>query len=146
MNKIARPLYDADPHAWYEEQASLLRDGRLDDLDAAHLIEELEDLGRSERDRLFSSLRLILTHLLKWRHQPERRTRSWTVTIERERVNVDVWLTRSPSLKSRLPSEYAQAWRAARRDAAVETGLPPPAFPEDCPFTLEQALEPGWLP
>ena len=51
---IARPttseLYDNDFALWAERQAALLRARRFDELDLDHLIEEVEDLSRRERD------------------------------------------------------------------------------------------------
>ena len=83
MNKVEKlpTLYDVDPHAWYFEQAALLRAGRVAEADLAHIAEELEDLGRSEAKELRSGLLMICNHLLKWRHQPKKRSKSWANTI-----------------------------------------------------------------
>ena len=37
-------IYHHDFYTWTHEQAALLKEGRLDELDIEHLIEELEDL------------------------------------------------------------------------------------------------------
>jgi len=44
--------YDQDIIAWANEQASLLRTGQFDQLDIAHLAEEIEDVGKSEQREL----------------------------------------------------------------------------------------------
>lgn len=148
MNMIRKELslYEADGYAWYMEQARLIREGRLEEADLENIAEELADMGRSEAAKLRSMLRLILLHLLKWKYQPQRRTRSWTVTIGRERVNVPSHMRANPSLKSRIAEDFAWAYDDARQEAAVETGLPLDTFPQVCPFTLEQALQQGWMP
>lgn len=46
MGSIA---YDLDYYAWTQAQAKFLREGKLSELDLAHLAEEIEDMGRSEK-------------------------------------------------------------------------------------------------
>ena len=65
--------YDRDLYSWAIEQAALLRAGRIAEADALNIAEELDDVGNEQYDRLESALRIILLHLLKWGHQPERR-------------------------------------------------------------------------
>lgn len=98
-------------------------------------------MGRSEADRLRSCLRLILLHLLKGQAQPERRSKSWRNSIQRERDNAALVLEENPSLKPKLPALFARAYQLARREAARETDLPLDGFSEDSPFTPEQALD-----
>jgi hypothetical protein len=139
-------LYDDDFYGWATEQAALLRQGRLDQADIPHLIEEIETLGRSERRELESAYRLICMHLLKMIHQPQSASRSWLNTVVRERNNVESILDASPSLKAQRPELFAKAYRQARKEAAVETGLRLAIFPDEPPFTLEQAEQDSFLP
>ena len=62
-------LYDDDFLAWCEQQAALLRAGRLEELDVANVAEELETMGRGERGELENRLEVLLMHMLKWDHQ-----------------------------------------------------------------------------
>jgi hypothetical protein len=142
----AAGLYERDLYTWCMEQAALLRAGRLDAIDAANIAEEIESLGNEQENALESSLRLILVHLLKWRYQPRRRTRSWHGTIVRERGNYQVRLRKNPGLKPAQDELMRDAYRRARREAAAETGLPLSVFPETCPFSLAQALDDDFLP
>jgi Domain of unknown function DUF29 len=80
-------LYEQDFALWSEQMADLIANRQFDQLDIENLVEEIRDLSKRERDRLFSSLRLILHHLLKWDYQPKLRSRSWLMTIQRERSN-----------------------------------------------------------
>ena len=64
-------LYDKDYYLWLEETIQLLQEGRLTDLDIFNLIEEIKDMGRSEKNALESNLIVLLMHLLKWKYQPE---------------------------------------------------------------------------
>ncbi len=139
-------LYDRDYHLWLEETAQLLKTKNFSQLDIKNLIEEIETLGRSERNKIVSSLRLIYQHLLKWQYQPEKRSISWTNTIDRERDNICDYIEDMPSLKKILdnPEIIAKAYRRGKRDAIKETGMI--NLPADCPFTIQQVLDSSYLP
>jgi hypothetical protein len=78
-------------------------------------------------------------HLLKWDYQPQRRSRSWQTTIQRERLNIKKYLQDSPSLRRYLTDEYLhQVYETARLDAIGETGLD---MLLDCPYIIDDALE-----
>ena len=74
-------LYDRDLYAWAVANADLLRAGRITEIDAVHIAEELEDRGKSERRALGSHLRILIQHLLKSQCQPELRGTSWQLSI-----------------------------------------------------------------
>ncbi|PSN16960.1 DUF29 domain-containing protein [filamentous cyanobacterium CCT1] len=138
-------LYDHDIALWSEQMADLLRQGKFDQLDLEHLIDEVSDLGRRERDWLVSAVRLILHHLLKWQFQPERRSRSCVKTIQRERINVQSYLGDTPSLKRIQTQDWLEKiYQIARKDAALETDLPLGQFPEECPYSWEQIFDEGF--
>ena len=73
--------YETDFYLWTQQQADLLRQGLLSEVDTAHLVDEIEDMGGSERHALGSYLKNILMHLLKWQYQPQRRGNSWRLSI-----------------------------------------------------------------
>ncbi len=77
QDRAGATLYERDFHAWTEQQAALLKAGRLLDIDRDRLIEEIESMSASERRDLANRLKELLLHLLKWRYQPERRGASW---------------------------------------------------------------------
>lgn len=133
--------YDHDYYAWLMENAELLREGRLDQLDRAHLAEELEDMGKSERRAIESYLKVLIVHLLKWQHQPERRGTSWELSIANARDAIQRRLSDSPSLRVQLPDLVEMRYANARRHAALETGLPLTRFAAVCPFSIEQLLD-----
>ncbi len=132
--------YDRDAYAWAFEQAAFLRQGRFDRLDIENIAEELETLGRTEFAKLRSSYRIIILHLLRWDHQPERRSRSWVTSILTQRVNAAETLEENPSLKGRVPEALERAYALARIEAAGETGLPQRTFPEACPYDLDAVM------
>jgi hypothetical protein len=138
--------YDADFHAWAEEQAALLRSGKLAELDVAHLAEEIEALGRSERRELVHRLEVLLLHLLKWQFQSELRGKSWRVTIDEQRRALADHLGDNPSLRSYQPEAMRKAYAVAIIRAERETNLLRDMFPWACPYTAEQVSDPDYWP
>ena len=138
--------HDRDIHAWATQNAEWLRQGRLADIDTTHIAEELDSMGRSLRRELNSRLRVLLVHLLKWRHQPQRRGASWRLTIRNQRTEIRELLEESPSLNAQVQDLFIRQYREARELAALETELPETTFPTECPFTLEETLSPGYWP
>jgi hypothetical protein len=139
-------LYDTDFYAWANEQAALLRAGRLSEADIENIAEEIESMGKSERRELTSRLTVLLVHLLKWRYQPTYRGKSWKLTIEQQRYRLEGHLKDNPSLKSQLTELMVNAYWLARTDAAQETGLDRDSFPLTCPFTFDEAMNPDLWP
>ena len=133
--------YEQDFGLWAEQMANLLASGRFSELDIENLVEEVRDLSKRERDRLLSSLRLIMHHLLKWDYQPQRRSHSWLGTIQRERANITLYLDDSPSLKRYYEEVFPQCYQNAREMASDETGLKLSIFPLLCPFNQTEILD-----
>lgn len=139
-------LYESDFYAWAKEQAALLRAGKLAQADIDHIAEEIDSMGRTEKRELASRLTVLLLHLLKWRFQPARRGRSWRLSVEGQRLDVDVHLADNPSLKAGLDAAIAQAYRRALIDAERETGLDAAVFPPACPWSFEQMMDASFWP
>lgn len=146
MTDRVHDSYESDFYAWANAQAELLRTGRLDRADIEHIAEEIESMGKAELRELENRLAVLFTHLLKWRFQPTHRSRSWELTIKEQRRRLRRHLAQNPSLKSKLPQAREDAYGDAILEAARQTGLAEEAFPAECPFTAEQALDDGWWP
>ena len=129
--------YQADRYGWAVQQAALLREGRLSEVEADHVAEQIAELGMSEFDKLESALRILLLHMLKWDIQPERRSRSWSLTIQEQRRRLDRQLARNPSLRPRQAEALDAAWGDARLAAARETDLPLASFPESVTYSWQ---------
>ncbi len=137
--------YNKDFYAWTLRNAELIRQGRLSDIDAENIAEELEDMGKSEVRRLESHLTVLITHLLKWQAQPERRGKSWENTIKEQRRQVEKVLRQNTSLKARLDDIYDDAYENAIYQAYAETGLDDQIFRELPPFSYENAMQSGFF-
>lgn len=134
-------LYEQDLLAWLEQQTGYLRAGQLERLDVAHLIEELEEMGGSQRRELKSRLEILLMHMLKRDAQPRRRSRSWQSTIVEQRARIADLLEQSPSLRNGIEEVAQRAFTVAVKRAAIETGLKRSAFPATLPYGLAAILE-----
>ncbi|EAZ92437.1 hypothetical protein CY0110_01889 [Crocosphaera chwakensis CCY0110] len=77
---------DKDYYAWTQEQAELLRTKQINNIDWQNLADEIEEMGRSEKRQLESSLQVLIMYLLKWQFQPNLRSRSWQLTIQEQRL------------------------------------------------------------
>ena len=136
----ARTRYADDLYTWVQEQVALLRAGRVDALDLDNIAEELSDVGLSEYYRLQSAVEIIILHLLKWDHQPERRSRSWALSIAEHRERALIQLQKSPGLKSSLVEIQHNAFRLGRLGAARQMKRSPKSLPADCPYTWDDIL------
>ena len=142
------PAYAEDWAAWAGHQIELLKEQRLNELDVENLLDEVESLAARDFKAWVSAIRLVLMLMLKWDYQPDRRVRSWMVTIGRERHEIEDGIEISPSYSARKDEAIAKAYRRARTDAADETGLALKTFPETCPYdwaaiTTREHLLPG---
>ena len=139
-------LYEEDITLWSERQGALLRrraSGELvneAELDWINIAEEIESMGRAEQEQLTSRLAVLLAHLLKWRFQPERRGKSWRLTILEQRRRAERLISRNPSLRPRLQEVMAEAYGDAVLIAGRETKGAEAAFPQTCPWTFDDAM------
>ncbi len=143
---MSNTLYESDLYAWANEQAALLRSGRVSEADVENIAEEIESMGKSEKRELVGRLEVLLLHLLKWRFQPMHRSMSWRLTIEERRDKAIGHLEENPSLKRDLPELSRTACRYAAMGAQKETGLASSAFPPDSPWEWEQIADGSFFP
>jgi hypothetical protein len=139
-------LYDTDFYAWIQEQTTLLRNRQWNQLDLLNLIEEIESLGKQQRQELRNRLSILIEHLLKWEYQPQRRSRSWLATIRVQRRNLLRLLQENPSLKSYLQEAILEAYENGKDLAMGETNLPEKTFPPHCLYDLTEILDVQFFP
>ena len=146
------PRYDDDFYAWTQYQAEVLRSMPAPDnrFDRENVAEEIETVGRNERDALRSEVRRVLEHFLKLAHSPAVEPRSdWMVSIANARAELDGRLTATlrQDIEATLPRLYARA-KTVARVGLVKYGESNAAarFPAACPYTLDQILDDDWYP
>ncbi|MBW4551220.1 MAG: DUF29 domain-containing protein [Aphanocapsa sp. GSE-SYN-MK-11-07L] len=134
-------LYEQDFYAWTQHQVELLRSGQWGQVDIENLVEEIEALGRQERQELRNRLGVLLGHLLKWRYQPEARSKSWAATVQEQRREIQDLLEDNPSLKPYLAEAMTKGYRKGLDLVNRETPLDPKLLPQECPFSEAEIFE-----
>jgi hypothetical protein len=132
-------LYEADETAWLDGMVQLMEEAQLAELDYPHLVEYLRDMANRDRREVESRLRVLLTHVLKWEHQPELRIRSWRGTIVEQRHELE-GDAGTGVLRQHAEAILPKAYQKAVERAAIETGLAEEVFPTLCPYSFEQLL------
>ena len=140
--KANTDLYEVDFYAWTQEQSALLSRGQWKSLDIENLVEEIESLGKQQKQELRNRLGILIGHLLKWEFQPELRGKSWRSTIVEQRDRITLHLKDNPSLKFYLDEAVIDAYRLALSLVVRETPLDYPDLPSDCPYAIAQILDP----
>lgn len=139
-------LYERDLYEWTQQQARLLQERRFADLDLDNLVEEVRSVGGSEKREIENRLKVLIMHLLKWKYQPGRRSTGWSGTIDEQRSRLARVLAASPSLSTYPAEVFELSYLSGRLKAAKETGIDFTLFPEQPPFSIEQVLDPEFLP
>ncbi|ELR97479.1 DUF29 domain-containing protein [Gloeocapsa sp. PCC 73106] len=137
-------LYDRDYHQWLKQTAQQLRTRSFDEVDWDNLIEEIEDMGKSQRRALESYVIRLLEHLLKlayWQSERDRLGNHWAAKIVNFRYQILERLQDSPSLKTALEGIYCETLPVAIKSVSKLCSLPP-----DAHISLEQALDEDWFP
>ncbi|MEN3028379.1 MAG: DUF29 domain-containing protein [Aquificaceae bacterium] len=148
-----RELYDKDFPLWAEINLELLREKLYDLVDWENLLEEIEDMARSDLKACVSHLAVILEHLYKWdnfkhltRGGKEKGGLSWIKSIENARLDIWALLEKYPSLRAKLPSQIEIAWIDAKKELVKNShklglSLSIKDLPETCPYTYEEAMQ-----
>lgn len=132
--------YEKDFYQWTRTQANFLKNEELDKLDVRHLIEEIESLGNSEKRALESHISNLFLHLLKIKHQPSMRSKSWDNSVKNATFQIKKILKANPSLGSKFKELSRDAYYVARLNASSETGLDESVFPKICPWEIAEFL------
>src|SRR5260221_1128845 len=138
------PRYDDDFFAWTQYQAEVLRSVRTRDnrFDREQVAEEIEDLGKNERDTMESQIRRVMEHFLKLAYSPADPPRyGWMGSISDARRILRKRIT--PTLRRHAEQKFAELYEDARE--AAELALrdhgeheAAAALPLASPYKLEQ--------
>ena len=144
-----KSLYDTDYQLWLEQTVAQLKARDFSSLDLENLIEEIESLGRSQKNAVSSCLMRLCEHLLKikyWETERETCLRGWRSEVRNFRLQIQEDLEASPSLKSFLELVFIKQYKNGRKLFLDASDLSGKLIPEEPEFTLEQALDEDWLP
>ncbi len=138
--------YETDYLKWIETTLEKLRSRDYDHVDWKNLIEEIGEMGRSERRSLKSNLIVVLVHFLRWQLQPDRRSGSWEGSIIEHRRRIREALDDSSSLQPFLEDVFDQCYLQAVKQAKAETRLSSETFSRQCPYQLVEVMSDEFLP
>jgi len=141
-----KTLYEIDDSLWLEETIELLKAKNFEALVLDNLIEELEDLGNEKKFRVASFLQQIIRHALLlqfWISEREYNQAHWQAEIISFQYQLKRYLT--TNLRQYLEQEFEQIYfeslRYVRQKNDNKVNLP-----DTCPYSLEELLDPNWLP
>src|SRR5258707_14583982 len=109
------PRYDDDFYAWTQYQADVLRSMPAPDnrFDREHVAEEIEDLGKSERDAVESQVSRIIEHFLKLANSPADAPRyGWMGSVSDARRILRKKIT--PTLRRQAEQKLAELYGGGR--------------------------------
>lgn len=146
--------YEQNFQHWIEQHIALLKSRKFEELDIKHLVEELEDMGKSNLRELESRFIILIAHLLKWQFQfstlsnqwQEFEGKSWRKTIIEQRIQISFLLKKIPSLRAKLKEAVIESYPEAVELTVKETQLPIHTFPQECPYSVQQLLEDDFYP
>ncbi|MGI0480335.1 DUF29 domain-containing protein [Geminocystis sp. CENA526] len=141
-----KEIYDRDFHQWLEITANLLKEKKFSELDLANLIIEIEAMGKNNQRELTSRLIILIMHLLKWKYQPQKQSKSRLKTINEQRLQLELLLEDNPSLKNQILDISDKCYSKARKMASQETTLNLTVFPSDNPFIITEILDSDFFP
>jgi len=146
LTRQAKDQYEQDFYAWTQEQAQLLRLGKLEGLDLENLAEEIESLGKQQKQELRNRFGVLIGHLLKWEYQPSLRGKSWRITIDVQREEILELVSENPSLKPYLEEAIAKSYKQAIALVVKETPLDKNDLPSECPYNVAQVFNQDFYP
>ena len=141
-----KTLYEIDDSLWLEETIELLKAKNFEALDLENLIEELEDLGNEKKFRVAGFLQQIIRHCLLlqfWTREKEYNQAHWQAEIVSFQYQLKRYLT--TNLRQYLEQEFEQIYFESVRYVRQKTDNKV-NFPDICPYSLEELLDPNWLP
>ena len=153
----ASKLYRRDGYARAKQQAAALRCRDYERVDWENVIEEIESVGRVERNPWVSNCARALEYMLSIEHcktSTSADLEDWEADIEAFRGEITDAINASHSLQREYDEILAMAWKIGRRDAvrrlakyaarAAGKGSPKPyqraadaQLPENCPYLVE---------
>ncbi|HUY41017.1 MAG TPA: DUF29 domain-containing protein [Candidatus Dormibacteraeota bacterium] len=141
QSKTDPDLYERDLAIWAQGQASAIREGRWMGVDVANLVEEIEDIGKSQHNELESRLSVLLMHLMKVELQPERdENPSWWSTVIEQQRRIRRLLAKSPSLRPQIAGVVGEEYPSVRKRVALEANVALESIPVRLPPRVERNL------
>ena len=141
-------IYEQDYAEWLEITLKQLEARSLENIDWEHLTEEIAALGNEQRHKAESYLRQLIKHLLLYQYWESEKTycaKGWIEEIDNFRSELDL-LLESKVLYNHSIKILDKVYLKARSSAIRKSQLSSQLFPETCPYSLVEILNPDWFP
>ncbi len=122
MKRNWEDLVTTSEYLALQEVKKALDEAEFDEVERG-LEELLESMGKKEKRALQSQLIRLMAHIIKWKIQPQRCSRSWSATILDARNQIEYLQEDNPALsRQQIESMWDKALQKAQKQAEVETG------------------------
>lgn len=132
MSKI-QELYNRDFNLWVEETLKAIKNRDFENMDWDNLLDEIDDMGKSEKRSLESYLQRLIEHILKlryWESEKERNSKRWQSEIINFRNLIKRLLKRNPSFNRYMDNVYQELFQDAIARLKIEFEIPSDSFVE----------------
>ena len=132
MNRL-KQLYEQDFNLWVEATKTAIQNQDLEAMDWDNLLEEIDDMGASQKRALDSYMQRLIEHILKleyWDGEIERNKRGWMQEVVNFRNRINRLIKKNPSLKNYLKSEYHDNFKDAIAIMSFDFDIPENSFIE----------------
>ena len=127
MNTQLKQLYHQDLNLWRQKIITAIQNRKLENMDWDNLIEEINDMGASEKRALRSYTKRLIEHILKlkyWESEREYNQRGWKKEVVNFREEIKSILQESPSLNSYLQQNYLDWYQKSVKAMRQEFTIP----------------------
>jgi hypothetical protein len=127
MNMQLKQLYNQDLNLWRQEIINAIQNKQLENMDWDNLIEEINDMGASEKRALRSYIKRLVEHILKlkyWNGEKEYNQRGWKKEVVNFREEINSILEESPSLNNYLEQNYLDWYQKSVKAMRQEFPIP----------------------
>ncbi|MFM2312121.1 MAG: hypothetical protein RLZZ04_1397 [Cyanobacteriota bacterium] len=128
-----KELHDRDFNLWVEETKKAILNRDFEHMDWDNLLDEIDDMGKSEKRSLESYLQRLIEHILKlsyWESEKERNFRHWQSEVINFRNLIKRLLKRNPSFNRYMEDVYQELFQDAIALLEVEFEIPQDSFVE----------------
>lgn len=131
-------LHESDFNLWVEEIKTKIQRRDIEDMDWDNLLDEIDDMGASQKRALDSYMQRLIEHILKlkyWESERDRCRQGWMAEVANFRGRINRILKKNPSLKNYIANEYDDIYQDAITTIKFQFNLP-----DNCLLSLQEVM------